>query len=250
MDALYLLRKKQAMKTAFIQNLATRHTNDFNQVKRWYEHRKEDDLMTYKYPEPKEPQKGTEEYGSNEAWDVYNEAWFKWKNGKDFHKERGVRPEDRDKLKEVYEKYDLRVRLRVHPLPPEEEKYQITAKNGELLQIYTEPNPKDEFFEMAFKKVDGANPYHLSLCYTNELHRFNLFNFSDGVRRGKEVYQRIINKFDGKEAFLRGYMTNSSAFNVQYIIMPDMIVNIDEEEDMNAMHKAGEYQGRDWHISM
>ena len=92
--------------------------------------------------------------------------------------------------------------------------------------------------------------HHISLCYTNELHRFNLFNFSDGVRRGKEVYQRIINKFDGKEAFIRGYMTNSSAFNFQYIIMPDMGVNIDEEEDMNAMHKAGKSQDCDWHRSM
>ena len=212
MDALYSLRRKQAMKTAFIQNLAKRHTNDFNQGKRWYEHRKEDELMTSKYPEPKEPQKGTKAYESDEAWAVYKRAWYEWENTKDFHKLRGVRPEDRDKLKEVYEKYDLRVKLKVHPLPPEEEKYQTTAKDVDLLQIYTEPNPKDEFFEMAFKKVDGANPYHISLCYTNELHRFNLFNFSDGVRRGKEVYHLIINKFDGKGAFLRGYMTNSSAF--------------------------------------
>ena len=118
------------------------------------------------------------------------------------------------------------------------------------MQIYTDPDPADEFFDMAFKKVEEANPYHLSLCFANELHRFNLFDFDDGLRRGKEVYQRVINTYHGKEAFLRGYLTNSSAFNIQFIIMPDMLVKIDDDMDLNALHKAGTYQERDWHLSM
>jgi len=123
--------------------LKQRELNEFQQTKRWYKDRKGDDFRTNQYPEPKEPQKGTKEYDSDEAWAVYKRAWYEWENSLDFHKLRGVRPEDRVKLKDVYEKYGLRVRLRVHPLPPGEEKYQITAENRDLLQNYTEPNPKD-----------------------------------------------------------------------------------------------------------
>ena len=176
-----------------------RELNEFQQTKRWYKDRKE----TF---DPDEPYPAEPEYkgDTDEEWYEYNRYWKEWDQYRDLHKERGVRPLDRRRITETYEKYGLRVKLKVKELPDEEYAYDLYNKDPPLLQIYTEPYPTDEFFDMAFKKVKGANPYHISLCYANELHRFNLYDAKAGLRVGMGAYERLRNVCNGQIAFFEG----------------------------------------------
>ena len=251
MDGLQRLRERQALNQAFMESLRQREQKEFKYYKSWYkDRRKVFDVPRGETPNDRYPDEPTYDEGNPEAdWNAYQRAWNEWDWYKDLYEQRGVRPSDRRRLKFIYETYGIPVMLRVVDLPTDPAVYGKRHDNPPLLQIHTDPHPNGNFFEMAFKEVVGANPYHISLCFTSELHKFNLYNPTEGIRIGKEAYERLKRMCHGKEAFLRGSLSGNTAFNIHSIVLSDITLRIDEG-DLYALHAAGTYHNRDIHISM
>ena len=87
-----------------------------------------------------------------------------------------------------------------------------------------------------------VTPYHISLCFTNEIHRFNLFDQSDGIERGKAVYNRLRDRYDGQRVHIPGKMEGG-----MFEIKGRGIAN---DPELQAMHACGKYHDSSVHISM
>ena len=48
--------------------------------------------------------------------------------------------------------------------------------------------------------------YHIPLCHTDEVHRFDLRDASLGVQQARRFYERLRERYDGKQAVLRGWL--------------------------------------------
>jgi len=88
----------------------------------------------------------------------------------------------------------------------------------------------------------GEAPYHISLCFTNELHRFNLFDESEGINRGKAMYNRIRERYDGHRVNLPGRMQGG-----MFELKGRDIAN---DAEVQAVHACGAYHDRSLHIRM
>jgi hypothetical protein len=80
-----------------------------------------------------------------------------------------------------------------------------------FLQIRVEP--VEEYFLPLARSgsyMPDSGEYHISLCYTSDLHRFNLYDFTDGLVKGKQAYDRVRQRYDGKLAHLRGKIRTGS----------------------------------------
>jgi hypothetical protein len=90
--------------------------------------------------------------------------------------------------------------------------------------------------------------YHISLAFSGEIHRFDLLDSAKGVELGKAAYNRLRERFNGKEVRLEGHM-HSSTFIVDGIEMEDgKVIGIPDEVIM--LHNTGEYCNRPIHVSM
>ena len=99
------------------------------------------------------------------------------------------------------------------------------------------------------KIPEGTVDYHISLCFTNELGRFDLYNWNDGVRQGLAVHEGLRERWDGKEAVARVWIATGGAATV-------LSLTVEQEGDMMedpvvmAMHNAGRFWDRPVHISL
>ena len=60
------------------------------------------------------------------------------------------------------------------------------AKDATFLQVRLEPN--NEFFLPLAKSgtyMPDRGEYHISLCYTSDLHRLNSYDFTNGLVKGE-----------------------------------------------------------------
>ena len=99
------------------------------------------------------------------------------------------------------------------------------------------------------------SPYHISLCYTNDLHRFNLYDFMRGLRRGKDVCDRVRNRYNGKIAHLRGRIrTGSVAIEAQTVVYEEdgrrTRLRLHADKDVLALIAAGKYSRDVMHMTL
>ena len=138
------------------------------------------------------------------------------------------------------------------------------AKDATFLQIRLEPD--NEFFlPLGITKdyMPDSGEYHISLCYTSDLHRFNLYDFMNGLVKGKEAYDRIRKRYDGKVAHLYGTIRTGSLKigNGTIILKRKQITgksereysegyNIYDDPDVLALLAAGQYIRDDLHMTL
>ena len=138
------------------------------------------------------------------------------------------------------------------------------AKDATFLQIRLEPD--EEFFLPLAKSrtyMPDTGKYHISLCYTSDLHRFNLYDFTDGLQKGKAAYDRVRERYDGKVAHLRGTIrTGSLKIGNNTRVLEKKRVrgksekrynnyyNIYDDPDVQALLSAGEYVRDDLHMTL
>ena len=134
----------------------------------------------------------------------------------------------------------------------EEEK----KKNKPLLMIKTRP-VEDKFIHRIGRAVTEAEmkwDYHISLAFTNEIHRFDLLDSAKGVELGKKAYNGLRDLLHEKRAVLRGHMEGST-FRVEEIaLLKDESDEVGETlgmpNDIIRLHNTGEYCNRSIHVSM
>ena len=112
-------------------------------------------------------------------------------------------------------------------------------KSWDLLMIYTKPKQgfahRSNWAKMA-KLADEGFRYHISLCFVKEV-----------PEEGWEAYERIRERYDGKEGVLR-----IEVWNAQAKLIPganaftDAILN---DPDIALLHNAGDYKTRPLHVS-
>jgi hypothetical protein len=188
-------------------------------------------------------------------------AHKQWLFYKKIHEERHLSKDEFDWIADNLHRHGLDVVIHVDPLPDKLElfdKYDThyddegIEKKKPLLQIRLTPGPL--FIEIVGRlwtdeeKKEQVD-YHLSLCFTSDLHRFNLLDSEDGVRKGKAAYEDL-RKYDGKAARLAGWVHNTN-FDILKGMrvegdLPDML----ESAPFIMLHNAGIYAQRDHHISM
>ena len=99
------------------------------------------------------------------------------------------------------------------------------------------------------------NPYHISLCYTNELHRFNLYDFMRGLKKGKDVYEKVRDRYNGKIAHLRGKIrTGSVAIDANTVVFEEngkkTRLKLHADKDALALLAAGTYSRDVMHMTL
>jgi hypothetical protein len=56
------------------------------------------------------------------------------------------------------------------------------------------------------RRRHSEEAYHIPLCRTSEVHRFDLRDKSSGVRQARRIYERLRETYNGKLAVLRGWL--------------------------------------------
>jgi hypothetical protein len=159
-------------------------------------------------------------------------------------------------LQDLLQTHGLHVVLEIDPLPTNESVYEKptkyweqegdnwTEKDKPLLQIHIKKGSHFvEYSGREFSKEEAPFDYHISLCFTNELHRFDLYRSENGVELGKAAYTRLRDKYNGREIMLQGHMQKTA-----FYIDPDSAILNDR--DLIMLHNAGSYADRTHHISM
>jgi hypothetical protein len=160
----------------------------------------------------------------------------------------------------VFDREGINVTLVLDPLPEDPDLYLPTPvgwwvndenhaeggywyeKSPVLLMIRTRFRRGALTFTDRRRRRDET-PYHISLCFTNEIHRFNLFDQSDGIERGKAIYNRLRARYDGQRVHIPGKM-HSGAFELKGR------GGLASDPELQAMHACGKYHDRSVHVSM
>ena len=113
-------------------------------------------------------------------------------------------------------------------------------KSWDLLMIYTKPKPgfahRSTWAKMA-KLADEGFRYHISLCKISEAPE----------DEGWDAYERIRQRYDGKEGVLKISVFNAQATFVEgFNAFTDAIIN---DPDIALLHNAGIYKNRPLHVS-
>ena len=80
--------------------------------------------------------------------------------------------------------------------------------------------------------------FHISLCFTNELCRFDLYNKDNGIEVGYQKYMDLRDKYNGKEAHVEARIHENAIATVTAIHTDagDLFL----EPDLHALYYAGE----------
>jgi hypothetical protein len=184
--------------------------------------------------------------------------------------DRRISQEEFDRRREIIETHGMPVRLIVNPLPEDSDLYEANTQEwvddenserggyyrdrAELLMISLVPvrNLGAGFQRLRERPRRRGQPdYHISLCFTNELHRFNLYDRHQGVQRGKAAYQTLRNRYNGRLAVLRGRVRRTSfELNGRTHVHQLTVNNIVRDDDVWALHDCGSYHDRPLHVSL
>jgi len=151
---------------------------------------------------------------------------------------------------EHIEKHGMRFMLDIPEAPQENMlPYQPKTNNRELLKIITRPLPDTRLLhDQALVPTTEYNMFHISLCFTNELCRFNLYDKDEGINTGYDKYMALKKKYDGKVAHVEAKIHENTIATITAIHTD--AGDLFQEPDLHALHYAGEYYDRPVHISL
>ena len=141
--------------------------------------------------------------------------------------DRGISHETLDERSQVIQEQGLPVVLLLRELP---EDMGAGRKHSEFVE---DPNHPDggywhseppELLRIELKPLEGftklhdrrhpskhnLSGYHIPLCYSDELHRFNLRDAFEGVGVARGVYERIRARYHGRHALLHGWLQGAT----------------------------------------
>ena len=166
---------------------------------------------------------------------------------------------EQNQRKEEQRRFGFKVLMNVesidHQWENEPWRFDPKHQDGAFLQIRCVPIA--QYFLPLAKTAQYRpdSPYHISLCYTHDLHRFNLYDFMAGLTTGKTVYDRVRERYHGKIAHIRGEIRTGSV-----LVGRDTIViarngrranhNLFDDEDVLALLAAGQYIRDDLHMTL
>ena len=137
---------------------------------------------------------------------------------------------------------------------------EFNPQNQDPTFLQIELEPIEEFFLPLARtgQYQPDSPYHISLCYTNDLHRFDLYNFENGVTRGKAAYDRLIERYDGQIAHLRGDMRTGSVligprtvvYDPRHVEQFQQPYHLHDDPDAQALISAGKYVRDNMHMTL
>ena len=191
---------------------------------------------------------------------------------------RGYRTyEEQDERKKEQDRFGFVVRMRVDSINNIWENGPHTKwdprKEDEATFLQIRMEPVDDFFLPLAKSgsyTPDSGEYHISLCYTSDLHRFDLYNFNNGLQKGKNAYDEVIKRYDGKIAHIRGRVRTGSVLigkDTRVYIVDDPSDtgrrvrrkqqqqnpeghNIYDDEQIKALLAAGKYARDDMHVTL
>lgn len=116
------------------------------------------------------------------------------------------------------------------------------TREPELLRIKT--RPRRDFAHLRNRGRREGEVYHIPLCFTNELHRFDLRDRSGGVRRGLAAYEELRQRYHGRTAVLRGRVAGTALEIGRRSEVVGSGYNIQSDRDVWALHDAGSFHDR------
>jgi hypothetical protein len=185
--------------------------------------------------------------------------------------DRRLTAEEWDRRVEIIEQHGLPVRLTLDPLPEDPEVYEPDAQEWVeddhhetggyyrdkkvLLRIRLIPvhDLGKGFQKLADRpRRRGEDPYHIGLCFTNELHRFDVYDRRNGVRKGQAAYMALRAKYNDRLAILKGKMQRTTLVlnGRTHVHHHPANANIYRDADVRALHDCGEYHDRSLHASL
>lgn len=156
----------------------------------------------------------------------------------------------------------LAVRLFVDPPPDDESLYEPSvppewvddgsggywhAREPVLLMIKT--RPRAGFVHLRNRGRREGELYHIPLCFSNELHRFDLRDRSNGVRLGLRAYEEVRRRYHGRTAVLRGRVAGT-VLEIGRSSVEGGMHNIQSDREVWSLHDAGSLHDRPLAVSL
>jgi len=155
-------------------------------------------------------------------------------------------------------------------LPEDVSLYNLLYNPRKHAEFVEDPNHHDggywlklepELLGIEFKPVPGftklhdrrhSEVYHLPLCFTDELHRFDLRDASEGIRVAKGLYERLRERYHGKRATLHGWLqgttlTLSRRTDVEDNVRGEQLV---DDVGVRMFRAAGSFHDRDLQVEL
>jgi hypothetical protein len=117
-----------------------------------------------------------------------------------------------------------------------------------LLMIKT--RPRRGFTHLRNRPRRPGEMYHVPLCFTNELHRFDLRDRGVGVRLGLAEYEKLRQRYHGRAAVLRGRAVRDTFELDRRSVVEGSTLNIANDAAVRSLHDAGRFHDRPLHVSM
>ena len=116
--------------------------------------------------------------------------------------------------------------------------------NRELLRVRL--RPLEGFAKMSNRKRRRGEPsYHVALCYTDELHRFDLYDRRHGVQLGLAAYKTLRARYQGRTAVLMGRVRGTSLELTGRTRAEGLERhNLVRDNDLRALRDCGTYAGQ------
>ena len=117
-----------------------------------------------------------------------------------------------------------------------------------LLMIKVKPLPG--FTSLRDRRRRPSELYHIALCLTSELHRFDLRDGSAGVRVARGLYGGLRERYHGKRALLRGWMQGTTLTLSRGTSVEGGNRSVVDDPDVRMFRAAGSYSDRDLQLAL
>ena len=182
--------------------------------------------------------------------------------------DRRISQETLDERSHAIREQGLPVRLFLRELPEDESLYNHRKHaefvedpnhhdNGYWLEgepelLWIELQPLSGFAKLRDRRRRHSEAYIIPLCYTDELHRFDLRDASDGIRVAKGLYERLRDRYHGKRATLHGWvqgttLTLSRRTAVEVNVRGEQLV---DDVYVRMFRAAGSFHDRDLQLEL
>lgn len=122
------------------------------------------------------------------------------------------------------------------------------TREPELLMIKT--RPRSDFTHLRNRGRREGEIYNIPLCYSNELHRFNLSDPASGVREGLRAYEELRRRYHGRTAVLRGRVAGTVLELGRRSTVEGSSSNIHGDRYALSLHAAGSFHDRPLYVSL
>ena len=102
------------------------------------------------------------------------------------------------------------------------------------------------------RRRHSEEAFHIPLCYTDELHRFDLRDGLAGVRQAVGLYGRLRERYDGKRAVLRGWLHGTELRLSRHTTVEGNRLGelLTDDSDVRMFRAAGSFHRQDLQVAL